>query len=149
MTRMQEIELCVYIEAVPERVFDALADYEHFFRGGDMRYCRLTPAPSGPPGGVGAVREIQNGHVRFIEEITAFSRPQQIGYLVTKCSVPLRHEGGMTTLLPRAGGTEIRWVSRFTVPLPIIGAPVARLFGMALVAELNRLLIQTKRELES
>jgi len=149
MTRMQEIELAVYIEAPPERVFDALADYEHFFRGGQIKECRVTPAPTPPPNGVGAVREIQNGGVHFVEEITTFSRPHQLGYLVTKCSVPLRHEGGMATLLPRGGGTEIRWTSKFAVPLPLVGPALTRLFGMALVAELNRFLIQTKHELEA
>ncbi len=146
---MKEIELSVYIEAPPERVFDALADYPNFFQGGQIRYCRLTPALQPPPNGRGSVREVRNGFVRFVEEITAFERPERIDYLVTQCSVPLRHEGGQTTFQPRGTGTEVRWTSRFVVPVPIVGHALAELFAVSLVAELTRLLIQTKHQLEA
>ena len=149
MPAMKEIELAVYIEASPDRVFDALADYPRFFRGGQIKYCRVTPAADPPPQGVGAVRNVQNGLIHFVERITAFQRPVRIDYLVTKCTIPLRHEGGQTVLMARGTGTEVRWTSRFVVPIPIVGGAITELFAMELVAELNRLLIQTKRDLES
>ena len=149
MPPVKEIELSVYIEADPERVFDALADYTQFFRGGSIKYCRVMPSPGSPPNGVGATREIQNGMVRFVEEITAFTRPERIDYLVTKCSVPLRHEGGQTTLVARGTGTEVRWKSRFFVPVPIVGGTLGDLFATLLVSELMRLLMQMKHELEA
>ncbi len=146
---MKEIELSVYIHASREAVFDALSDYDHFFGGGQFNTCHVTRAPGSFPNGVGATREIAKGRLHFAEEITHFSRSERIDYRVTRCSLPLRHEGGSTTLTQRGEGTEVRWTSRFRVPLPIVGSSMARLFGMALVSELTGLLMQAKRELEA
>lgn len=149
MTAPQEIELCVYIEAPRERVFDALSDYSQFFRGGSVKYCHVTPAPVPPPAGVGALREVQNGGVHFVEEITGYVRPERIDYQVLRCSLPLDHKGGSTRFLERGTGTEVRWTSRFVVPVPLFSKTATKLFGMMLVSELNRMLIQTKHELEA
>jgi hypothetical protein len=142
-------EITFYIHATPERVFAALSDHEHFFRGKDIKLSRVVSPGTTETNGLGAIREIHNGGVRFLETITHFDRPRRFDYLITKCSVPLRHEGGRITFTPRGDGTEIHWISDFEVRLPVIGGAAGGLFRLLLVDELTRLLHQAKRELES
>ena len=145
---MPTAEISFYIHQSPERTFAALADHEHFFRGGNIKLCKVVQPGTSERNGLGAVREVHNGGARFLEEVTHFDRPRRFDYLVTKCSLPLRHEGGKIEFTPRGEGTEIHWTSRFTVAIPLLGAAAGELFRLILVAEVTRMLHQTKRELE-
>lgn len=151
---MYEIRVTESIQAARERVFDALADYEHFFHGPGFEYCRVTVEGKEDRNGLGAVREISVNGLIFTEEIVRFERPSRLDYIVRTLvrasgkPVPLRHQGGQMQLTESADGTEIEWVSRFEVTVSLLGRLIERFVGPRTARGFSALLSQTKSELE-
>lgn len=151
---MYEIRVTESIQAARERVFDALADYEHFFHGPGFEYCRVTVEGEEDRNGLGAVREISVNGLIFTEEIVRFERPSRLDYIVRTLvrasgkPVPLRHQGGQMQLTESADGTEIEWVSRFEVTVSLLGRLIERFVGPRTARGFSALLSQTKSELE-
>jgi hypothetical protein len=50
-----------------------------------------------------------------------YEPPRLLEYKVVRCSKPIEHEIGRVELIPRSAGTEIHWVSRFRLKIPLIG----------------------------
>ena len=62
---MYEIRVNERIQATRERVFDAIADHEHFLRGPGFDYCRITVEGKEDRNGLGAFREVSvNGSTK-------------------------------------------------------------------------------------
>ena len=151
---MYEIRVTERIQAARERVFDAIADHEYFFRGPDFEYCRVTVEGEEDRNGLGAVREISVNGLIFTEEIVRFERPSRLDYIVRTLvrasgkAVPLRHQGGQMQLTESGDGTEIEWVSRFEVTVSLLGWLIERLVGPRTARGFSALLFQAKSELE-
>ena len=69
-------------------------------------------------------------------------------YLVVDCSLPLEHEGGRLDFVARGDGTEIHWVSRFGLGVPMVGEAMAQFLGMALRDTVSTLMARVKKDLE-
>lgn len=146
---MHTVDFAFYIHARRDRVFDAVSDHETFFQGPDITYVKVTEPGTDEPRGQGALRVVHNNGARFHERITRFERPSRCDYKVEKCSIPLRHESGEVRFIERGEGTEIRWTSRFSVPVPIGAGLMEKIFGGALALELTRMLTAVKERLEN
>ena len=118
---MESIVVKAYIHAPIGRVWEVLSDHEHYSRLKGVEYSRLLKEGAKERNGVGAVREIHGMGARFIEDMVAYEAPRLLVYKVVRCSKPIEHEIGRVELIPRGEGTEIHWVSRFRLKIPLIG----------------------------
>jgi uncharacterized protein YndB with AHSA1/START domain len=121
------------LDAPPDAVFEVIADHARYDRFDGIRRSELVE-PGGPvPNGLGAVRWIWLGPLRFEEEITAFEPPHRLDYLIRDVrTLPLRHEGGSIQLAPDGAGTQAVWTSSFEVPVPLVGSAIDRIFSLRL-----------------
>ena len=117
----------------PDAVFEIIADHARYDRFDGIRRSELVQ-PGGPaPNGVGAVRWIWLGPLRFEEEITAFEPPHRLDYLIRDVrALPFRHEGGSIRLASDGVGTHAVWTSTFEVPVPLVGSAIDRVFSLLL-----------------
>ncbi len=151
---MYEIVIHSQIAAPIERVFDALADHEHFFRGRPIERCVVTRPGTHEKNGLGAVREVDVGGNHYVEEVVRFERPRRFDYLVRsvtrgKRRLPVQHELGWIELAETSGGTSVDWRSRFRFRIPLLGFLLERVQGPKIGRVLERLLAQAKSELEA
>jgi uncharacterized protein YndB with AHSA1/START domain len=121
------------LDAPPEAVFAIISDHARYDRFDGIRRAELHQQGSPDPNGVGAVRWIWIGPLRFQEEVTAFEPPARLDYLITDVKgLPFRHEGGSIRLEPDGAGTHALWTSVFEIPIPLIGAGLDRVFAARL-----------------
>lgn len=146
---MAEIRISAYIHAPREDVFAYVSDHERFLQGGAIKSCRVTKPGAGDRNGLGALREVLGRGIRFVEEVTHFEPPARYDYLIRECNLPIDHEGGSLRLIERGDGTEIEWVTRFTIPVPLLGKALAQISVLQLTDQFNKLLLRTKRDLEA
>jgi hypothetical protein len=116
----------VYAERVIEKdidtVFDLLADHAGYSRFHGVKVAKLLEPGKTEENGVGALRHIDLGAVKFDERITCFERPIRMDYKIEQSSpFPFRHELGSITLKSIAGGTKVVWVSKGTIAIPLVG----------------------------
>jgi uncharacterized protein YndB with AHSA1/START domain len=141
------IQVRVHIPAPVERVFDAVSDHETFFRFGDTTTKVVQPGTS-ERNGLGCLREVRAGRrTRYLEEITAWSRPSSFDYLIRETTVPMRHHGGRFTFTPKDGGTEVEWTSDFDITIPLVGRLVGAWSVRRYSKEFTNLLLRTKAHL--
>lgn len=121
------------ISAPIESVFDVLADHAGYDRFRPVRRSELTRPGRDDQNGVGAVRTVWVGPLRFTEEITVYERPTRLDYLIVAVNVPFEHKGG-TIRLDQSGreGTHATWTSTFRCPARLLGGPLTLGFGIAL-----------------
>ena len=113
------------LDAPPEAVFEVLADHARYDRFDGCRRSELAQQGDPAPNGVGAVRLIWFGPIRFEEEVTAYEPPSRLEYLIKGVNLlPFRHEGGVIRLTPDDGGTHAVWTSSFEVPIPLLGRAI-------------------------
>ena len=146
---MRRVHVNCYIHAPVESVFAHVTDNYKFFSGGAIRSVRMTHEGSPAPHGLGAVREIKSGPLTFVEEITGFEPGRAQEYLIRKCTLPLRHEGGRLDFIARGEGTEIDWNSWFYMDVPLVKKAATANTAQILTAEFTRLLLQAKGILEA
>jgi hypothetical protein len=117
---MVTVDVTTLVQAPLDATFAAMADHAALgaHMGGSSRL--LTPG-SEDPNGLGAVREIRSGGVRFVEEIVAFDAPHSYRYLILSCTLPIRHHKGEVTLVAEPDGTRIHWTSVFSIGVPLLG----------------------------
>jgi uncharacterized protein YndB with AHSA1/START domain len=121
------------LDAPPEAIFEAIADHAHYDRFDGVRRSELVEQGDPAPNGVGAVRWIWLGPLRFEEEVTAFEPPRRLDYLIRDVRpLPFRHEGGSIRLEPGDAGTHAVWTSSFEVPVPLVGSAIDRIFSARL-----------------
>ena len=117
------------IPAAMEAVFGRLADHAHYDQLPSVSLSKLLREGRETRNGLGAVRELNVSVIRFIEDITAYQPPRLLEYRVRACYLrfgrsgwqipfPLIHQLGRITLVETASGTQIDWLSQFTVKLP-------------------------------
>ena len=121
------------LDAPPDAVFEIIADHARYDRFDGIRRSELVEHGEPTPNGLGAVRWIWLGPLRFEEEITAFEPPRRLDYLIRNVrTLPFRHEGGSIRLAPDGAGTHAVWTSSFEVPVPLVGSAIDRIFSLGL-----------------
>jgi uncharacterized protein YndB with AHSA1/START domain len=121
------------LDASPEAVFEVLADHARYDRFDGVRRAELVNPGERDPNGLGTVRWVWLGPLRFEEEITAFEPPTRFDYLIREVkTLPFRHDGGSIRLARVDGGTEAVWTSSFEIPIPVVGAFLDRIFARRL-----------------
>ncbi|MDA3646283.1 SRPBCC family protein [Saccharopolyspora indica] len=113
-------------------VFDACADHEKLAQVPLIRSCELTRHGDAEKNGLGAVREVDCGLLRFREEITGFDRPHRMEYRIRESRPALDHTFGRIELAEVPDGTLIVWTTVFGVRVPVVGKLVDAAFGIAL-----------------
>ena len=129
------------LDAPPEAVFEIVADHARYDRFDGIRRSELVEPGDPDPNGLGAIRWLWLGPLRFEEEITAFDPPCRFDYLIRQVkALPLRHEGGSIRLEPDGTGTNAVWTSSFEIPIPVIGGAMDRIFKRQLERGFARVL---------
>lgn len=118
---MRTIVVKQTLKAPIEKIFDLLADHANYKLLPGVKDSKLVKNGKPNKNGVGAVREIDAGLAWFREEITAYTRPTRLDYLIVASRPPLKHEGGSIRLEKIAGGTVVTWTSPMRVDIPLIG----------------------------
>jgi uncharacterized protein YndB with AHSA1/START domain len=117
------------LDAPPDAVFAILADHARYNRFDGVRRSELCRSGDPDPNGVGAVRRLWVGPLRFEEQITAFDPPHCLGYVIRDVkTLPFVHEGASIRLEPDGAGTHAVWTSSFEIPIPLIGRAMDRVF---------------------
>jgi len=125
-------------------VFEIVADHARYDRFDGVRRSELVKAGDPDPNGVGAVRWIWIGPLRFEEEVTAFDSPWRLDYLIRDVRrLPFRHEGGSIRLEPDGAGTHAVWTSSFEIPVPLVGGAIDRIFSLRLERGFGQVLEQS------
>jgi uncharacterized protein YndB with AHSA1/START domain len=118
-----------WLDASPEGVFEIVADHARYERFDGIRRSELVRPGDPAPNGVGAVRWVWLGPLRFEEEITAFEAPRRLEYMIRDVKMlPFRHAGGSIRLEPHGTGAHAVWTSSFEIPIPLIGRVMDRIF---------------------
>jgi uncharacterized protein YndB with AHSA1/START domain len=139
---MPTVRVTRTIRAPIEDVFNLLTDHANYeqFRG--IRASKLLREGQPERNGVGAMRMIDVGPVRFEEEITAFERPTRMDYVIRRINLPFEHEGGTMRFEAIDGGTRVEWVTTFRFTVPAIGGllggagtPLVRLGFISMLRE--------------
>lgn len=117
------------LDAPPDAVFAILADHARYDRFDGIRRSVVVNPGDPDPNGLGAVRRIWVGPLRFEEEITTFEPPRRLDYLIRDVKpVPFRHERASIRLEADGAGTHAVWTSSFEIPIPVIGRAMDRIF---------------------
>jgi hypothetical protein len=117
------------LAAPAEALFEIVADHARYDRFDGIRRSELVKLGNPDPNGLGAVRWVWLGPLRFEEEITVFEPPWRLDYLIEGVkTLPFRHEGGSIRLEPDGTGTHALWTSSFEIPIPLIGGAIDRIF---------------------
>jgi uncharacterized protein YndB with AHSA1/START domain len=144
---MRSLTVTRTIAAPPEGVFDLLSDHAHYDRFRGIRGSELLREGEPAPNGVGALRRVLIGPLRFDEEITAFERPSRLDYLIVRLNAPLDHKGGTIRLREEDGATRAEWTTTFRVPTPLVGGVQERVWELALRRGFGRVLEDVERML--
>jgi hypothetical protein len=111
------------LDAPPGALFEILADHGNYDRFDGIRRAEVMKEGDPAPNGLGAVRRVWIGPLRFEEEITAYEPAARLDYLIVDLrGVPFRHEGGSIRLTPAGDGTDAVWTSSFEIPIPLVGS---------------------------
>ena len=146
---MEFVQVQVYIEALVEKVFDAVSDHESFLRTEDGVSAKIMRPGTPEREGLGCLREVRVGRrARYVEEITAWQKPVAFEYRIRESSLPLRHAGSCLTFTPRGEGTDVEWTSRFEVTVPLLGRLLGARAKRLYAASFTALLHQAKARLE-
>jgi hypothetical protein len=146
---MPRVEVTRKIEAPAEAVFDLLADHANYDRFRGIRRSELLREGDPAPNGVGALRRVWVGPLRFDEEITAYKRPSRLDYLIVRVNVPFEHERGQIRLSQENGATRVEWTSVFRIPTRVIGRVQERIWAPVLGRGFRRVLEDVERALDS
>lgn len=128
------------LSAPIDDVFELLSDHAEYTRFRGFTRAELLREGTPDRNGIGALRRLVVGPLRFTEEITAFERPARMDYLIREVNLPLEHDGGSIALSPDGAGTRVHWTSVFTMPVPVVGGATAAGFAVALRRGFIRLL---------
>jgi uncharacterized protein YndB with AHSA1/START domain len=129
------------LDAAPAAVFAEVSDHARYDRFQGIRRAELARTGEREPNGVGAVRWVWIGPLRFEEEITAYEPPRRLDYVIRRVrTLPFRHEGGSIRLEPDGAGTRAVWTSTFEIPIPLAGRVLDRVFARELARGFGRVL---------
>jgi uncharacterized protein YndB with AHSA1/START domain len=121
----QTVRFEQFFAAPRERVFAYFADHEKFGRLWPGRFRRLRQsADAAHPDGLGSVREIRAGGMRFEETITGFEPISSIEYRITRGG-PIKNHVGRLRFTEVPGGTKLDYTIEFDPRLPLTGGLIA------------------------
>ncbi len=126
---MATIDLDKTLAAPIDEVFELLSDHAAYTQFRGIRKAALQREGASERNGVGAMRALAFGPIRFEEEITAFERPTRMDYVIRKVNLPLDHDGGTIALSEAGSGTRVRWRSTFSVTLPVVGGALGAILA--------------------
>lgn len=115
------------IRAPIAQVFERISDHARYRDFPGIRNSRLVREGRTEKNGVGAIREIEAGRARFVEEITAFERPRRMDYLILDARPAIEHAGGSMHLDETPAGTTVTWTSTYRLKVPLIGDLMTRI----------------------
>lgn len=144
---MKTVTVTRTIPASIEKVFDLLADHANYKKHFGVKESRLLKEGKPDRNGLGAVRYIDAGPMNFEEEVTFYDRPRGFDYLITKCSVPLEHQGGQIRLESVGNATKVTWTSTMRVRVPVIGGLLTRILAGKIGQAFGSMLKETERRL--
>ena len=144
---MKTITVTRVIPAPIERVFDLLSDHANYKANFGVKESRLLKDGKPERNGLGAVRYIDAGILRFEEEITAWDRPRRFDYRITKCSAPLEHEGGSLRFEAIGGGTLVTWTSTMRMNVPLVGGLLTKILAAKIGQAFGSMLKKTGQRL--
>ena len=131
---MQTIDVGTHIHASIERVWEFFSDHGGYTVLKGVSKAKLLEEGHGDKNGVGAVRMERVLGVTFIEDIVTFDPPNRLEYRVKKSTIPIRHEIGTMDFTACGTATDVHWVTRFEMRVPLVGwllAPIlCRVFSM-------------------
>ena len=122
-----------------EKVFAGVSDHVAFLSTSKI-VCRMQRDGDTHPNGLGALREVRNGVLRFEEEITAFDPPHAYEYRILSLrgpfnlKLPFHHETGRLELHALDGKTRLVWTSQFHFSVPLISRWIERKLGRSISA---------------
>jgi len=145
---METIELDIHIQAPIEQAWELLSDQEGYTFAKQVSEAKLLKEGDGDKNGVGAVLRIRAMGATITWEIVTFDPPKRFEYRITHFPIPFRHESGTVDLTSRSSGTDAQWVSRFEVPVPLIGRIMELIIGRVFGKVHQSVLTQAKTTLE-
>ena len=145
---METIDVRMHFQAPAEKVFDLLADHEGYVFIKEVSSSELLREGREHKNGVGAVRRVRLLGITFVEDIVGFDPPRRLEYRVRRCTLPIRHDIGRIDLTPVEGGTDLHWISRFELALPLAGRFLAPLLRRTMSRTFLSALDQAKARLE-
>jgi uncharacterized protein YndB with AHSA1/START domain len=137
------------IRAPIGEVFDILTDHANYKDFPGIRDSELVREGDTDRDGVGALRPVFFGPIRFEEEITAYERPARMDYLIVGINVPFEHRGGSMRFEDTGDGTRVVWTSTFRMPLPVVGGLAGAVAAPAARSGFARVLRHVAGRLES
>jgi uncharacterized protein YndB with AHSA1/START domain len=144
---MKTVTVTRTINAPIEKVFDLLADHANYKANFGVKESKLLKEGKPDRNGLGAVRYIDAGIMRFEEEITHYERPRRFDYLITKCSAPLEHQGGSIRFESVGNATRVTWTSTMRMRVPIVGGLLSRVLASKIGQAFGSMLKETERRL--
>jgi uncharacterized protein YndB with AHSA1/START domain len=144
---MKTVTVTRTINAPIEKVFDLLADHANYKANFGVKESKLLKEGKPDRNGLGAVRYIDAGIMRFEEEITHYERPRRYDYLITKCSAPLEHQGGSIRFESAGNATRVTWTSTMRMRVPIVGGLLSRVLASKIGQAFGSMLKETERRL--
>ena len=138
---MRSIRVERRLDAPPEAMFEVLSDHAAYARFEGIRRAEVVTPGDPAPNGLGAVRHVFIGPLRFEEEVTAYEPPRRLDYVIRDVTaIPFHHEGASIRLEPDGAGTRAVWTSSFEIPIPVIGAAMDWAFKQRLERGFGRVL---------
>jgi ribosome-associated toxin RatA of RatAB toxin-antitoxin module len=130
---METIDLAISIRAPIERAWELLSDQEGYTFAKQVKKADLLEEGRDDKNGVGATLKIRAMGATIVWEVVSFDPPHHFEYRITKFPLPFRHDIGTVELIPSGDCTDVRWMSRFEVPVPLVGRMmepiIRRVFG--------------------
>ena len=142
---MYEIRVERTLSAPAEHVFELISDHAGYRRFSGITSAELIREGTEEKNGLGAVRRLGAGPIRFEEEITAFERPSRMDYLIRDTNLPIEHEGGSIHMTARGDVTDVLWLSRFEPTTPVAGGIIGRIGVRTLSRSFDRMLSTIER----
>lgn len=124
---MRSYEFVAHSAAVPERVFEVLADIAQWHRWAGPLIVRSWVEREGvpPPGGVGAIRGLGIRQLGSREEVVAYDPPHHLGYTILS-GAPVRDYRADVRIEAEGTGSRIIWSGRYE-PTAGVAAPLVHL----------------------
>ena len=109
-----------------ETIFDWLANPTNYKWAAAIFSARFTRPGDDGEYRLGAIRTFRSPQCWWTEEVTVYERPYRFGYQVLRIFPPAQHHGATIDLAERGGRTHVRWMSSYSMPVPVVGGALER-----------------------
>lgn len=133
-----QVRIEQYFAAPRAKVFGWFSDHNRLGKVFPGKFARIKDATSGKdPNGLGSVRQIRQGLLRFEETIVRFEPASVIEYTVSRGG-PVKNHLGRMVFADADGGTQLDYTITFESKIPFTGWLIARVLSSALCAGMPR-----------